>query len=107
MGVPEIGVTPRRQARWTRIWSDRRILARQRASGRRRSVQRLRTGDLTRAGQPQHHAALPRDGVRLFAGRTPWHPDAHRIELLAALEAGNWTRYGELLTELDAKINNE
>jgi uncharacterized protein len=28
-------------------------------------------------------------------------------ELLTALEEGNWTRYGELLTELDDKINNQ
>ncbi|TVQ03690.1 MAG: UPF0182 family protein, partial [Balneolaceae bacterium] len=28
-------------------------------------------------------------------------------ELLTALEEGNWTRYGQLLTELDDKINNQ
>jgi len=27
-------------------------------------------------------------------------------ELLTALEEGNWTRYGQLLTDLDAKINS-
>lgn len=33
--------------------------------------------------------------------RTTWR------DLLTALEEGNWTRYGELLHELDEKINNE